>query len=189
MIFHKEILALDIFIFTTLYFWSKMREPSTLLVSIILILLPVIPGFLFNFYAFVGASIVGLAIVMYYFTSNLPWKGVKQAIVAVYFTGVFSLGLALGVFFALPIKPREFALVALVESIPFFISFAYLLKFILAKAISKDLLKVGNGYFAMLLVIIIGGLIGRFLHNFYELIILYSGFIALGIIAYLYFKE
>jgi hypothetical protein len=166
-----------------------MREPSTLLVSIILILLPVIPGFLFNFYAFVGASIVGLAIVMYYFTSNLPWKGVKQAIVAVYFTGVFSLGLALGVFFALPIKPREFALVALVESIPFFISFAYLMKFILAKAISKDILKVGNGYFAMLLVIIIGGLIGRFLHNFYELIILYSGFIALGIIAYLYFKE
>ncbi|BDC18070.1 hypothetical protein [Acidianus sp. HS-5] len=166
-----------------------MREPSTLLVSIVLILLPAIPGFLFNFYAFVGASIVGLAIVMYYFSANLPWKGVRQAIVSLYFTGVFSLGLALGVFFAMPIKPKEFALVSLIESIPFFISFAYVAKAVLVKAINKDILKVGNGYFAMLLIIILGGLAGRFLHNFYELIILYSGFIALGIIAYLYFKE
>lgn len=166
-----------------------MREPSTLLVSIVLILLPAVPGFLLNFQAYLVASVIGLAVVIYYFITNLPWKGVKHAIVSSYFTGVFSLGLALGIFLALPIKPRDFALVALVESIPFFVSFAYLMKYTLAKAITKDIIRIGDGYFAMLLVIILGGVIGRFLNNFYEFIILYSGFIALGIIAYLYFKK
>lgn len=166
-----------------------MREPSTLLVSIILLILPIIPGYLINFPAFVGTSLIGFAISLLYFIRYPPWKSLQNAVISVYFTGIFALGLALAVFFALPSKPREFAEVALVESIPFFISFVILAKSVFPKMINKSLLKLGNGYFAMLLVILAGAIIGRFLHNFYELIILYSGFLALGIIAYFYFKE
>lgn len=166
-----------------------MREPSTLLVSIVLILLPVIPAFILNFPAFIGASLVGFIISTFYFIRYLPWKSLQNNIISLYFTGIFAFGLALAVFLALPSKPREFAELALFEAIPFFISFILLIRSLLSKVIDRSVIKLGNGYFAMLLVIIIGAIIGRFLHNFYELIILYSGFIALGIIAYLYFKE
>ncbi|ARM75165.1 hypothetical protein [Acidianus manzaensis] len=166
-----------------------MKEPNSLLISIILILLPVIPALLLNFPIFVGASVVGFLISVYYFVKYLPWKSLQNNVISLYFTGIFAFGLALGVFLALPAKPREFALVSLVESIPFFISFILLVKSLLPKLLDKSIIKLGNGYFAMLIVIIIGAIIGRFLHNFYELIFLYSGFIALGIIAYFYFKE
>ncbi|NON63662.1 hypothetical protein [Acidianus sp. RZ1] len=166
-----------------------MKEPNTLIISILLILLPVIPAFLFNFPAFLVTSLIGLAIVLWYFVRYLPWKGIQNAIISTYFTGIYSFGLALGVFFALPMKPRVFAEVSLIESIPFIISILYVLRALIFKLVNKSIVKVGNGYFAMLIVLIIGAVAGRFFHNFYELIILYSGFLILGIITYLYFKE
>jgi hypothetical protein len=42
---------------------------------------------------------------------------------------------------------------------------------------------------AFLLTVLVGSLIGRALSNFYELLILYTGFIVLGILAMLYFRE
>ncbi|AWR96687.1 hypothetical protein DFR86_03360 [Acidianus sulfidivorans JP7] len=166
-----------------------MKEPNSLLISIILVLLPVIPALLLNFHVFIVTSAIGFLISTYYFVKYLPWKSLQNNIISIYFTGIFAFGLALGVFLALPAKPRDFAAVSLVESIPFFISFLILAKSLITKVIDKSILRLGNGYFAALIVIIIGAIIGRFLHNFYELIILYSGFIALGIITYLYFKE
>ncbi|MCQ4448594.1 MAG: hypothetical protein NO076_05035, partial [Sulfolobales archaeon] len=52
----------------------------------------------------------------------------------------------------------------------------------------KEFLSLGNGMAAFLLTVLIGSLIGRALSNFYELLILYTGFIVLGVLAMLYFR-
>lgn len=166
-----------------------MKQSETAGISILLILLPTIPAFLHSFYGYLGASIVGFAIVIYLFAQYRPWENSNNAIISLYFTGIFAFGLAMAVFLTLPLKPRAYAGVALVESIPFFVSFYYVARLFLGKFFQKNVVKFANGYVAFLIVVIIGAIIGRFFHNFYELIIIYSGFIALGIIAYFYFKE
>ncbi len=166
-----------------------MNQWQTTAISILLVLLPAIPAFARSFYGFLGGSVIGLVIAVYLFLQYKPWENVNNAVVSTFFTGIFAFGLGLAVFLVLPLKPKEYALVALAFSIPFIVSLVFLLKPLIGNFLRADLLKFGNGYVAMLIVVIIGALMGRFFHNFYQLIILYSGFIALGIITYLYFKE
>ncbi|MCI2413759.1 MAG: hypothetical protein MPF33_00680 [Candidatus Aramenus sp.] len=166
-----------------------MKQWQTTSIAILLVLLPAIPAFVRSFYGFVGGSVVGFVIALYLFLQYKPWESLNNAVVSTFFTGIFAFGLGLAVFLDLPMKPKDYALVTLAFSIPFVVSLAFLLRPLIGNLLRVDLIKFGNGYVAMLIVVIIGAIIGRFFHNFYELIVLYSGFITLGIIAYLYFKE
>ncbi|QKR01097.1 hypothetical protein GWK48_08935 [Metallosphaera tengchongensis] len=166
-----------------------MKDWQVTGVSLLLILLPVLPALADNFYAFVGASVVGFAIVLYLFATYKPWVDQTNATVSLFFSGIFSFGLALGVFFTLPLHPKLYGAVSLVESIPFFISLYFATKDLWGKIFKKEVLYLADGYLAFALTILIGAIIGRFLHNFYELITLYSGFLIMGFILMLYFRK
>ncbi|MEM0114107.1 MAG: hypothetical protein QXR57_03535 [Metallosphaera sp.] len=166
-----------------------MKDWQVAGVSLLLILLPVIPSLADSFFAFIGATVVGLMIVLYLFWTYKPWTSKDNSIVSLYFTGIFSFGLALGVFFVLPLHPRPFGIVSLIESIPFFISFFFATKDIWRSLFKKEILYLADGYFAFVLTILIGAIIGKFLHNFYELIILYTGFLTMGFILMMYFRK
>ncbi|BBL46697.1 hypothetical protein MJ1HA_0796 [Metallosphaera sedula] len=182
-------LPLDIFIFDNRFKMVQMKDWQVAGVSLVLILLPVLPALANNFPAFLGASIVGFAMVLYLFWTYKPWSGKDNAVVSLYFTGIFSFGLALGVFFVLPLQPRLYGVVSVVESIPFFISFYFATRDIWKALFKKDILYLADGYFAFVLTVLIGAIIGRFLHNFYELIVLYTGFLTMGFILMLYFRK
>jgi len=126
---------------------------------------------------------------IYILYSYKTWTDLRNRIVGLYFSGVFALGVTLAIFFALPVKPKDFALVGLVYIIPFIFQFIISIKPLVAKIVAKDFLSFGNGYVAFLLIVIIGAIIGRFIGNFYQLIILYSGTILVGILILLYLRK
>ncbi|AWS00513.1 hypothetical protein [Metallosphaera hakonensis] len=166
-----------------------MKDWQVAGVSLLLILLPVLPALADNFPAFLGASIVGFGIAVYFFWTYKPWANKDNAVVSLYFTGIFSFGLALAVFLVLPLHPRPYGIVSIVESVPFFISFYFATKTIWRGLFKRDILYLADGYFAFVLTILIGAIIGRFLHNFYELIVLYTGFLTMGFILMFYFRK
>jgi len=166
-----------------------LNTATLILISILLIALPIIPAYLLNFPAFVALSTIDLAIVIYIMTTYKTWTTLKSRIVGLYFSGVYALGITLGIFFALPVKPRLFAIVGLIYVLPFIFQFIISIKPFISKLISRNLLTFGNGYVAFLLVLIIGAIIGRYLANFYQLIILYSGTIIVGILILLYLRK
>ena len=166
-----------------------MNNWTIVLLSILFIALPVIPAYLFNFPAFVVLSTIDFAILIYILITYKTWTSLRNRVVGLYFSGVFALGVTLAIFFALPLKPKEFALVGLIYIIPFIFQFIITIKPIITKIAVKELLSFGNGYVAFLLVVIIGAIIGRFLENFYQLIILYAGSILTGILILLYLRK
>ncbi|BFH73554.1 hypothetical protein SJAV_14980 [Sulfurisphaera javensis] len=166
-----------------------MNTSTLVAISILLIALPVIPAYLLNFPVFVALSTVDLVIVLYLMITYKTWTTLKSRIIGLYFSGVFALGITLGIFFALPIKPRLFAEIGLIYVLPFIFQFIISIKPFIAKIISKNFLGFGNGYVAFLLVLIIGAIIGRFLANFYQFIVLYSGTILIGILILLYLRK
>ena len=166
-----------------------MDTRTTILLSILLLLLPLVPAYVLNYPAFVVTSTIGLIIVLYIMISNKTWQGLKAKIIGTYFSGVFAVGVTLGVFFELITKPRLFAETGLIFIIPFIVQFLLLLKDILPTLIKKDLLYFSNGYVPFLLVLIIGAIIGRFISSFYSLIILYSGTLIVAILVFLYFRR
>ncbi len=168
-----------------------MKDSTILTVSILMILLTAVPGFLDSLPAFIVGSVIGLALVGYFLYNEKPWSGYKASITGVYFSGILALGAGLGVFLILPTAPRYFAAVALIDSIPFIISFVISLKFLrnTLKLSLGSILSTGNGFLALLLFVFIGGIAGRFLANFYELIVVYSGFLIMGILAMMYFRK
>ncbi|EHP70698.1 hypothetical protein MetMK1DRAFT_00012010 [Metallosphaera yellowstonensis MK1] len=166
-----------------------MKDWEVAGISLLLILLPVIPALVESFLAFAVASTVGFVIVSYLLMSYKPWESRTNSIISLYFSGVFSFGLAFGVFLALPLHSRLYGLVALIESIPFLVSFYFATRGVWKTVLSKEVLSLGDGYLALVLVVLIGAIVGRFLHNFYELVILYSGFLTMGFLALLYFRK
>lgn len=166
-----------------------MNTSTIVLISILLIALPIIPAYILNFPAFVALSGLDFALVIYLMISNKTWTTLKSRIVGLYFTGVFALGVTLAVFFALPSKPRLFAIAGLVFVLPFIFQFIISIKPFIRNVISIDFLRFGNGYVAFLLVLIVGAIIGRYLANFYELVVLYTGTIVLGILMLLYLRK
>ena len=166
-----------------------MNNSTLILLSILFIALPIIPAYLFNFPAFIVLSTIDLIILIYILFRYKTWAGLKNRIIGLYFSGVFALGVTLAIFFALPVKPKDFALVGLVYIIPFIIQFIISIKPVITKIVIKDFLSFGNGYVAFLLIIIIGAIIGRFIENFYQLIVLYAGSILVGILILLYLRK
>lgn len=166
-----------------------MKDWQVAGLSLTLILLPVIPALVENFTAFAVTSTLGFVVVLYLLMTYKPWESRTNSVISLYFSGVFSFGLAFGVFLVLPLHPRLYGLVALVESIPFFLSFYFATKGLWKSVLNKEVLSLGDGYLAFVLVVLIGAIIGRFLHNFYELVILYSGFLTMGFLAMLYFRK
>ena len=166
-----------------------MNNATLVLLSILFIALPIIPAYLLNFPAFVVLSTIDFVILIYILFSYKTWTSLRNRIIGLYFSGVFALGVTLAIFFALPIKPREFAEVGLIYIIPFIFQFIISIKPVITKIVAKDFLSFGNGYVAFLLIVIIGAIIGRFIENFYQLIILYSGSILVGILILLYLRK
>ncbi|MCY0850337.1 hypothetical protein [Sulfuracidifex metallicus] len=166
-----------------------MKDTTVLMVSVLLILLTAVPGFVHNLPAFVIGSIIDLTIAGYFLYNERPWTGYKASITSTYFSGLVALGGGLGVFLILPLEPRYFAAMALVDAIPFIVSFAFSLRFLKNLIRPGNILSTGNGFLALLLLVFIGGLVGRFLDNFYELIVVYSGFLIMGILAMIYFRK
>ncbi|PVU74872.1 hypothetical protein DDW11_04955 [Sulfolobus sp. SCGC AB-777_G06] len=166
-----------------------MKTGTTVLLSVILLILPTVPAYALNYPAFLVASAIGLIIVLYIMYSNRTWETLKGKVVGTYFSGVFAVGVTLGIFFSAYSKPKLFAETGLIFIIPFIVQFLLLLKDILPSMISKDLLYFSNGYVPFLLVLIIGSVIGRFLSSFYPLIILYSGTLVVAILVFLYFRR
>lgn len=160
-----------------------------MLLSILLIALPIIPAYLFNFPAFVVLSTIDFALVLYLLYSYKSWTSLRNRVIGLYFSGVFALGVTLAIFFALPIRPREFALAGIIYILPFIFQFLLTIKPFFTKILGKDFIQFGNGYVAFLLVIIIGAVIGRFIANFYQLIIIYSGAIVIGLLLLLYLRK
>ncbi|BBG25397.1 hypothetical protein [Sulfuracidifex tepidarius] len=168
-----------------------MKDSTILTISVVVILLTAVPGFVHSLPAFIVGSIIGLALVGYFLNKERPWTGYKASITSLYFSGILALGAGLGVFLILPTAPRYFAAMALVDSIPFVISLALSLKFLknILPVSAGRLLSMGNGFLALLLFVFVGGIIGRFMGNFYELIVVYSGFLIMGILAMMYFRK
>lgn len=166
-----------------------MNNSTLVLLSILFIALPIIPAYLFNFPAFVVLSTIDFVMLIYILYNYKTWTDLRNRIVGLYFSGVFALGVTLAIFFALPVKPKDFALVGLVYIIPFIFQFIISIKPLVAKIVAKDFLSFGNGYVAFLLIVIIGAIIGRFIGNFYQLIVLYSGTILVGILILLYLRK
>ena len=148
-----------------------------------------IPAYLLNFPAFVALSTIDLIILIYLLFKYKTWTSLRNRIIGLYFSGIFALGVTLAIFLALPIRPKEFAEVGLIYIIPFIFQFIISIKPLISKIAFKDFLSFGNGYVAFLLIVIIGAIIGRFLENFYQLIILYSGSILAGILILLYLRK
>ncbi|BDB98924.1 hypothetical protein [Saccharolobus caldissimus] len=168
-----------------------MKASYTLPLSIIMLILPIIPALIDSFPGFLGTSLIDLIIAMYVMITEKPWAGdIKTAISTLYFTGLSTVADAIGVFLALPYHPVKFAIITIIFSIPFIYNLFLVLKPILPSIIKKDILYVGNGFFAFSLVLIIGAIIGRvFITRFYVLLPLYTGFLILAIIALFYFRK
>lgn len=166
-----------------------MNQTQIALLSVLLLFLPLVPAATNDYSAFLVTSSIGFIIVSYLTYHYRVWKSIKGAINAMYFSGIYSMGIALGVFLSLPFHPKHIAEAGFVFSIPFIVNFLIVALKIIPKFITKDILYLGNGVFLMLLIIVIGALAGRFVHNFYETIVIYSGFIALGVLAYLYVNQ
>ncbi|BCU68986.1 hypothetical protein [Stygiolobus caldivivus] len=166
-----------------------MDTRTTVLLSILLVILPVIPAYVLNYPAFVVTSVIGLIIVLYIMFTNRTWETLKAKVVGTYFSGVFAVGVTLGIFFALYSKPRLFAETGLIFILPFIVQFILLLKDILPSLVTKELLYFSNGYVPFLLVLIIGAIIGRLFSSFYTLLVLYSGTLVVAVLVFLYFRR
>jgi len=166
-----------------------LNNSTLVLLSILFIALPIIPAYLFNFPVFVVLSTIDFVILIYILYSYKTWTDLRNRIVGLYFSGVFALGVTLAIFFALPVKPKDFALLGLVYIIPFIFQFVISIKPLVTKIVAKDFLSFGNGYVAFLLIVITGAIIGRFIGNFYQLIVLYFGTILAGILVLLYLRK
>ncbi|AOL17060.1 hypothetical protein BFU36_10490 [Sulfolobus sp. A20] len=168
-----------------------MKPSYTLPLSILMIILPVVPALVDSFPGFLGGAIIDFVLALYVLYSEKPWANdLKTAISTLYFTGLSSIADGFGLFLALPYHPVKFAIITLILSIPFIFNLILVLRPILPTIIKRDILYVGNGFFAFSIVLIIGAIIGRvFITNFYVLLSLYSGFLILAVLALLYFRK
>ncbi|WP_338603657.1 hypothetical protein V6M85_04770 [Sulfolobus tengchongensis] len=169
-----------------------MKASYTLPLSIVMIVLPIFPALVNSFPAFLADALIDFIIATYILITEKPWANdIKTAISTLYFTALATFADTAGVFFVIAYQdPFKFALVTLVLSIPFIYNLFLVLKQVLPSVIKSDILYVGNGFFAFVLVLIIGAVIGRlFITNFYALLPLYTGFLILAIIALFYFRK
>ncbi|XDF45346.1 hypothetical protein AB1303_04930 [Saccharolobus solfataricus] len=169
-----------------------MKASYTLPLSILMIILPVIPGLIDSFIGFLVGAIIDFVIAVYTLISEKPWSNdIKTAISTLYFTTLSTFADVAGIFFAMAYQDEyKFAIVTLALSIPFIYNLFLVLKSILPNLIKADILDIGNGFFAFILVLIVGAIIGRvFITNFYALLPLYTGFLILAIIALFYFRK
>jgi len=155
----------------------------------IVLVAPLIPAAVNSLIAFLPTSLICLGILLYLFYRYKPWSDLRSAIITLYFSTVFVLGIALGVFLVLPLKPREISIIGLIESIPFFFNLVLVLKSFASKFINRKILLTNNGYFAFIVIILIGALIGRFFNNFYQLLIIYSGTLIVATLVLVYIKR
>ncbi|MCY0859148.1 MAG: hypothetical protein OWQ54_01825 [Sulfolobaceae archaeon] len=166
-----------------------MNQSQIALLSVLLLFLPLIPAAMDDFTAFAVTGAIGFILVLYLLYHYKPWRSTKAAINSMYFSGIFALGVAVGVFLALPFHPRHIAELGFVYSLPFIVTLLMVVARLVPKLALKELVTLGNGIFMMLVVIIIGAIIGRFFHNFYETLVIYSGFLVLGVLTYLYIHQ
>ncbi|MEM4884462.1 MAG: hypothetical protein QXO77_02995 [Saccharolobus sp.] len=168
-----------------------MKASYTLPISIIMIILPIIPALVNSFIGFLVASLINFIIVMYTLLTEKPWSNdIKTAISTLYFTGIATAANLFAIFLALPYHPVKFAIVTLILSIPFIYNLFLIIKPILPNILKSNIIYTGNGFFAFVIVLIIGAIIGRlFITRFYILLPLYTGFLALAIIALFYFRR
>ncbi|BCU68219.1 hypothetical protein HS7_16560 [Sulfolobales archaeon HS-7] len=164
-----------------------MNRYEILGLSLLLVVLPLTSVSL-NLYLFIGSSTVGLLITIFLMVRYRFWSGIKNAISSLYFSTAYAAGLTIATFLVLSSSIREFGYFSLIGLIPFLINLIDAVYQIKPK-IGSDILRLGNGMFGFLIVVIIGAIIGRFLHNFYQDIIVYTGFIVAGILVYLYLRE
>lgn len=161
-----------------------MRSTEVLGLSLLLFALP-LSALANNVELYAATSLIGFAIVLYLMAKIRPWTEVRSSVSFLFFSGIYTAGVAIGIFLILPLDPKKIALLGAVESLPFILLFILTLPKV-HLSIKSDILKTGNGLFAMLLVVIVGAVIGRFFHNFYQQIIIYTGFLVAGFLTYLY---
>jgi len=169
-----------------------MKASYTLPLSILMIVLPIVPGLVDSFIAFLVGALIDFIVAVYVLISEKPWANdIKTAISTLYFTALSTFADVAGVFFVMAYQDEyKFAIVTLTLSIPFIYNLFLVLKSVLPNIIKRDILYVGNGFFAFILVLIIGAIIGRaFITNFYALLPLYTGFLILAIISFIYFRK
>jgi hypothetical protein len=155
----------------------------------VLLFLPLIPAAANILLPYLIISLAYLAILLYLFYYYKPWKDLKAATITLYFSMVYTLSIALGVFLVLPLRPRDIALVGLIETIPLIFNVTIILKSFLKKFISYSIFKINEGYLLFVLILILGAIVGRFFANFYELIVIYTTSLIIGILVLIYFRQ
>lgn len=148
----------------------------------------IVPAYVNSLIGFAVGVAISLGLTLYVILVEVKGKGLRDDVVRLFFTGVLAVGATGGIIMALPYREKLYSVVGLVALLPFLFYLLKVVKPIIANVRVKELLSFGNGVLAFLIVLIIGAVIGRALNNFYELIILYTGFLVAGLLVMYYFR-
>ncbi len=167
-----------------------LGRSQTIALTVVIILLGLVPAYVNSLVGFAVGIGIGLAIVGYIIYSMRTLSNdLRNNVIGLYFSGALALSAALGILMALPYKEKAYSFVGLIAILPLIAHIVKVAKPIFKGFKVREFLSLGNGMVAFLVTVLIGAIIGRALNNFYELVILYSGFIVLGILAMMYFRE
>lgn len=168
----------------------NLGRNATVGLTIVMLLFGVVPAYVNSIVGFAVGIGLGLVITAYIiYDQKTLSRDLKANVVGLYFSGVLALSAGLGILMALPYREKLYSVIGVVALLPLLAHLVRVLPPILRNVKVKEFLSLGNGMAAFLLTVLIGSLIGRALSNFYELLILYTGFIVLGVLAMLYFRE
>ena len=167
----------------------NLGRNATVGLTIVMLLFGVVPAYVNSIVGFAVGIGLGLVITAYIiYDQKTLFRDLKANVVGLYFSGVLALSAGLGILMALPYREKLYSVIGVVALLPLLAHLVRVLPPILRNVKVKEFLSLGNGMAAFLLTVLIGSLIGRALSNFYELLILYTGFIVLGVLAMLYFR-
>ncbi|MEM0173476.1 MAG: hypothetical protein QXV69_08155 [Sulfolobaceae archaeon] len=155
----------------------------------IVLLTPLVPAAINSFTAFLPTSMICLGILLYLFYRYRPWIDLRSAIITLYFSTVFTLGITLGVFLVLPANPRLISIAGLIEIIPFLFNLILVLKSFIRNLFNKKVFFINKGYFTFVIIILIGALIGRLFPNFYQQLVIYSGTLVIAVLFLVYIRQ
>ena len=165
-----------------------LSKTATVAIVIAVLLLTIVPAYVNSLIGFAVGVAISLALTLYVVLFEEKSAGLRGDVVRLFFTGVLALGATGGIIMALPFREKLYSVVGIVAILPFLFYLAKVFTPILKNFRVSEFLSFGNGVVAFLIVVVIGALIGRALNNFYETIVLYTGFIVAGLLVMMYFR-
>lgn len=165
-----------------------LSKTTTVAIVIAVLLLTIVPAYVNSLIGFGVGVAISLAITLYVVLFEEKSSGLRGDVVRLFFTGVLALGATGGIIMALPFREKLYSVVGLVAVLPFLFYLVKVFTPIIKNFKLSEFMSFGNGVVAFLIVVVVGAIIGRALNNFYETVVLYTGFIIAGLMVMMYFR-